>query len=96
LTPTTTRSPPDAYADTNAERVRADGARVWYYNLVRDTPHGPQLRYWVYSTCLIEFEDLIAREAAVPRVGRTPSPSSCEPEHDWALASATLGELDAL
>jgi hypothetical protein len=35
--------------------VRSDGARGWRCNLERDAPHGPQLRYWVHPSGLIEF-----------------------------------------
>jgi hypothetical protein len=51
-----------AEAEASAELVRADGARGWCCNLERDAPQGPQLRYWVHPTGLIEFEDVLARE----------------------------------
>lgn len=46
---------------TGEELVREDGARGWRCNVKRDAPDGPQLRYWVHPTGLVEF-DAVCRE----------------------------------
>ncbi len=38
------------------ELVRADGARGWRCNVKRGASDGPQLRYWVHPTGLVEFD----------------------------------------
>lgn len=44
------------------ELVRADGARGWRCNVRRDAPEGPQLRYWVHPSGLVEFDAVCRRE----------------------------------
>ncbi len=44
------------------ELVRDDGARGWRCNVKRDTPEGPQLRYWIHPTGLVEFDAICGRE----------------------------------
>ena len=51
---------------TGAELVRGDGARGWRCNVKRDTPDGPQLRYWIHPTGLVEFDAVCHREQLCP------------------------------
>jgi hypothetical protein len=42
--------------------IRADGARGWRCSIKRDAPDGPQLRYWVHPSGLVEFDAVCRRE----------------------------------
>ena len=46
-------------ADSEGQQlVRADGARGWRCNVLRDASEGPQLQYWIHPSGLVEFETI--------------------------------------
>lgn len=58
---------PTQLTDSEGEQVvRADGARGWRCNLLRDTSEGPQLHYWIHPSGLVEFETIIDRGERCP------------------------------
>lgn len=60
---------PSPLSETSAgaeQLVRPDGARGWRCNVKRGAPDGPQLRYWVHPSGLVEFDAVCRREELCP------------------------------
>jgi hypothetical protein len=46
--------------------IRADGARGWRCNILRDTTAGPQLHYWINPLGHVEFETIAEQVESCP------------------------------
>jgi hypothetical protein len=53
-------------SDGAEQLIRADGARGWHCNVKRNASEGPQLRYWIHPSGLVEFDAVCRREELCP------------------------------